>query len=124
MFVLLLSEYWKQNRFHLQTPKGGRYLFSGIHSKFYAKKLNLQSLNRQNREIIELSKFFEMMTAHRTSTDIPDDPIGAYARQSPPVFSQIHVPEISKINTGYLKSLPGILKLTTIVSCYCFSSLT
>jgi len=57
-----------------------------------------------------------MMTALRTSTDIPDDPIGAYARQSPPVFSQIHVPEISKINTGYLKSLPGILKLTTIVS--------
>jgi len=57
-----------------------------------------------------------MMTAHRTSTDIPDDPIGAYARESPPVFSQIHVPEISKINTGYLKSLPGILKLTTIVS--------
>ena len=61
-----------------------------------------------------------MMTAHRTSTDIPDDPIGAYARQSPPVFSQIHVPEISKINTGYLKSLPGILKLTTIVSCHFF----
>ena len=61
-----------------------------------------------------------MMTAHRTSTDIPDDPIGAYARESPPVFSQIHVPEISKINAGYLKSLPGILKLTTIVSCNLF----
>jgi len=59
------------------------------------------------------------MAAHRTSTDIPDDPIGAYARESPPIFSQIHVPEISKINTEYIKSLPGILKLTTIVCDIC-----
>ena len=54
-----------------------------------------------------------MMAEHQTVTD---DPIGAYARAPPPVFSQVHLPERSRLNTDYLKSLPGILKITTIVS--------
>ena len=58
-----------------------------------------------------------MMTP-QTSTD---DPIGAYAREPPPIFSQIHLPETTRINTEYLKSLPGILKITTIVSTIYFN---
>ena len=54
-----------------------------------------------------------MMTEHRTSTD---DPIGAYAREAPPIFSQIHIPEKNKINLEYIKSLPGIMKILSIVS--------
>ena len=56
-----------------------------------------------------------MMTP-QTSTD---DPIGEYAREPPPTFSQMYLPETSRINTEYLKSLPGILKITTIVSTMC-----
>ena len=53
-----------------------------------------------------------MMTPQNST----DDPIGAYARESPPVFSQIHLPETPRLNTEYLKSLPGVMKITTIVS--------
>ena len=54
-----------------------------------------------------------MMVEHQTSTD---DPIGAYAREPPPVFSQVHLPDRTKLNLEYLKSLPGILKISTSVS--------
>ena len=54
-----------------------------------------------------------MMTEHRTSID---DPIGEYARETPPIFSQVHIPEKSKINAEYIKSLPGIMKILAIVS--------
>ena len=54
-----------------------------------------------------------MMAEHRTSTD---DPIGAYAREAPPIFSQVHIPEKHKINVEYIKSLPGIMKILAIVS--------
>ena len=45
-----------------------------------------------------------------------DDPIGAYATGAPPVFSQVHSPERGRINAGYLKSIPGILKMSIMVS--------
>ena len=54
-----------------------------------------------------------MMNEHQASTD---DPIGAYAAGSPPVFSQVHIPERSRLNVDYFKSIPGILKISTIVS--------
>ena len=49
------------------------------------------------------------MTEHQTTSD---DPIGAYAAGSPPVFEQMHVPERSAVNLEYLRSVPGILTVS------------